>query len=186
MMDTTVPRVASSSLMLVFADRYVPAPHIGEGTRLPCTGVRVQTDKVTTLLVAFAFWTLREEGSITLSLENKKRLFFGRIHVHVDELERPTRPGIEGALTDHIARPHHDLAGIVCAAFGDNEDPYHDVLSAARTPAIPCGELEPFEQRFQQLSLAWDHFRRGEPELHGRLMHECTRGIQSCLEVYVP
>jgi hypothetical protein len=186
MMDATVPRLASSSLLFVFADRYVPAPHIGEGTRLPCSGVRVQTDKVTTLLVAFAFWTLREEGSIRLSLMNKKKWIFGRIHVHVDELGRATRPGIEGVLTDRIARPHHDLADIVCSAFGENEDPYHDVLSAARTPDITCDEIEPLEERFQDLSMAWDHFRRGEPDLHGRLMHECTRGIYSCLEGYEP
>jgi hypothetical protein len=98
--DPTLP--PSASLLLYFhAERVLPATR--SGTRLPLSGVRVDTNRLACALLAVAIWHLREAGLVRLEPVQERHRLTSRTSLHV--MRVPAAPerrhdGIEGGILD--------------------------------------------------------------------------------------
>lgn len=186
-MGTTVP-LSPTSLIYLFADRLVPSSgFLGQGSPSPCGGVRVKTAALADLLVASAFWSLRTQGVIDLSLAVHRRLTFSSTHVEIDLLNLAPRPGLEGILVRNMSAAGRDEVGhVICRALPYSENPWREVVEEVDLPDIDCNDLADFERGFETVSSSWTEFRLHEPDLYEGLTHRCAKALRSCAEIYNP
>jgi hypothetical protein len=206
-----------STLIYLFADRVVetiaPARWFLKGTRVPCKDVEVRTDRLACLLLASAFWTLREQGLIQLAVITKKRWIFDTVQVEVVPLNQAARSGLEQLLVDSITREGDSVAGVIRRAFAESvTDPWTDVVKEAVRDAIAsgyvedvgarsdvynsgpaqgqrelrpkCGEIANLESQFEGFAALWERFRSSEPALYEQLLRNCENAVLSCREKY--
>jgi hypothetical protein len=182
MTDTTVPTLPPSALFRLFADRCVAPARLAGGTRVPCSEVRVQTDKLASLLLASAFWNLREQRLIDLSIATKKRWMFETTHVEAVRLKEASLTGLDGLLLENFgAGESDDTCEIVCRAFSENdENPWRDVVKGALPQPLGCEQVAVLEPQFEKVSSSWERFASEEPDLHNGLLKRCAKAIRCC------
>lgn len=92
---------SSSLLFYLFAEHVVPRALLG--TKAPKTETRVNTKDLGRMLLAVAFWQVRELGLARLELKQERTLLQRKTTIEVTLVARdsvPHRDGIEGGLVD--------------------------------------------------------------------------------------
>jgi hypothetical protein len=207
----SVPLVA-----YLFATRLLPERHrTPHGTHIPCTHEWVPTQPLAVLLFASAFWSLRNRGLIAMEVDGNSSngLIAHHQDVSVRRLASESRPGLEGAVMDHL-EDEGTLCDVVCRWSGDGStDPWHDTVHEEVAEALEwgylrevpnnggviarflwreselepnCGRIRSLEAEFGHFSTEWSRFRDREAPLHDRLNAECMRSLRACTEAWYP
>lgn len=179
--------LAPSTLFYLFAHRCVPPSRfIAEGTRIPCSGVKVQTDKLANLLLVSSFWGLREQGLIGLTVDAKKKSIFDGVHVQVTQLKQGSRPGLERLMVENLTPGDSgDIAEVICRAFEESDDnPWKDVVEHAIDGDVDCTRVTALEPQFETLMSSWESFRSNELTLYEGLCKACAKAVRSCKEIF--
>ena len=213
----TAGTAGPSTLIYLFADKFmdrvVTTSWLRKCTQVPCKDAHVQTDKLACLLLASAFWALREDGMIALAPVKKKGWIFDRVHVEVVRLKQTDCSGLEEVLAGSVLLESQDVDDVVCRAFAESlVDPWADVVKESVKDAIVsgyieerrtadgvvqtdpersprglrprCDEIRNLEKQCENLISSWQRFRSSEPDLYEQLLHRCGNALVSCREKY--
>lgn len=146
-------------------------------------GIMVQKRPFAIALFAAAFWSLREQGHITLEpVENALWRFFDATYLIARRIERnptgdPHLGGLEQAILESIpARGSSTVEGIVDCWLGEpTPDPWGDIVTAVGRVAGDLGWLA--EGQFEDFAARWERFQRDERALYRTLLRNCGRCI---------
>jgi hypothetical protein len=201
-------------LAYLFAARLLPGhQRVSSSTQVPCTHEQVPTRPLAVLLFTTAFWSLRQQGLIELVPDDGSGNGLIRHHrdVAVRRLGAEARPGLEGAVMDHL-----DGAATVCDVVsrwsGDGSvDPWHDAVHEGVAEALmwgylrevprhggviarflwresefeaDCARIASLDRKFEHFSGQWAAFRDLEGAFHDHLVTECKRSLLSCTEAW--
>ena len=172
----------ASGLVYLFAHELVP-PVTGRTSRsavkVPCReGIMVPQQPLATVLLATAFWSLREQGYIILEIDKKMW-----VRVRVTGREQVQHQGLEGQIMANLpTRGGMDVASIIYSCWrGNSINPWNDVVAAAAQAMSgitqECGKLTTLAGAFADVAQRWQRFQTSEPVLYKALLDECVRGI---------
>lgn len=206
--QTQIP--TASTLTYLFADRIAPKDKaMTQGAKVPCTEVKVQKKALAQTMFAVAFMRLRDQGQITLDIEEKGFLFFKWKKTKLRRTGSEGRPGLEGAVME-TASEEDGVRQVVWRWFGqDMRDPWRHVINQAiaeagamgylkevdaqrgkvagfllgKTDFQPdCDRIASLEGQFEEFAARWREFQQAEPQVYDEVMTECSKAIASRLE----
>ena len=198
-----------STLLYLFADRIVPRDTAWTtGVEVPCAGVKVQRRPLAALMFAAAFFSLRQQGLVELSLGTRRALFVPNQAVNVTGVAGAERPALEGAVLAHLTATTEDhVYEIIRRWFRTSAaDPWHSVIEQGVQEAAAleylvsvdahrgrvgawllgetkrtgaCDRIAALAGDYEEFAAHWQRFCRSERELCRPLMSECERAIRS-------
>jgi len=132
-----------ATLLYLFADRVVQKDSIlTGGTPVPCKENKVATNPLAFTQFAFAFWNLREQGVISLTVGPKKGLIFKRTPVLARQVRAASSGWLEGEILRMLAAmpPDSSVRDIIYNWFGsDSSWPHKIVVGYAAEEAAALG-----------------------------------------------
>lgn len=196
-------------LLYLYADRLMPKDKaLTQGFEVPCRDTKVQMNPLAEHLLALSFWYLREQGLISLEIVRGKVLFVKTTKVVVRRTGTGTRPGLEGALLNHVGQDSGTkISDVIYRWYGsDSSNPHWDVVNAVTQEALAggylrtvdvdrgavggfllgktklepvCESIVPLEGAFNDVASRWQNFQTTEAELQKELLDACRDGIKS-------
>lgn len=139
-----------STLLYLFGDQVAPKDKaLTEGVEVPCRGSKVQKRPLAAAMFAAAFFALREQGIVTLEVQQKKVLFVKTKKVVVTRTgaDAGGRPGLEGAVLAGLGNEASaTVSDIIRKWFGEDVvSPWSDVIGVAVEEAMEAGCFEAVE-----------------------------------------
>lgn len=203
-------RLSPAALLYLSADALAPKDRkLSMGVAVPCRDAQADLKQLSGVLVAAAFWSLREAGAVTIGSEAKKGLLRtkDRVAVRPTGNAAPTGPVEEGLLNAvgdkdpyakdivfrWLGRAWNDPWG---AAVGAVENELADaglVTRAAATglkgklgarPVVTpdCARIEAVRGEAGAALDRWRGFVNGDPTLAEALLKEARDGVDARLE----
>ncbi len=208
-----VGTLSPSALMYLFGDRFAPKGNpLTQDVPVPCKETKVQMKKLATVQLAAAFWSLREQGVVSLETFQKKGFLRTSTKVRVHPLSAAQRPGLEGAMLSALSGSGEDTAHDVVYRWyeSDGLNPWQIALEVAIEEAVAHGYVErasvglggavmnmlsygknltprcerivSLEGEANALVSKWETFQAVEAELYAKLLDECGDAIAARLE----
>lgn len=193
-------------LLYLFADKLAPAA--------PCKSARAEQIKLGQTLCAVAFWSLREQGVLSLQLCAARKLravtSIG-VRVWLCSSHREVgasancAPGLEAAIRDAVraGQAGESVHAIMGAISKGEQNPHRLFLNRAALEAtimgllpathehqfpssLGCRCVADLEARADEVVARWRAFEQNEPLLHMALLKSCAGGFKSRCEATKP
>lgn len=205
--------LSPSALMYLFGDRFAPKGNpLTQDVPVPCKEVKVQMKKLATTQFAAAFWSLREQGVVSLETFQKKGFLRTSTKVRVRPLGSAQRPILEGAVLSALSGTGEDTAHDVVYRWyeSDRLNPWQMALEVAVEEAVAqgyverasvglggavmnmlsygknltprCDRIVSLEGEANALVSRWESFQTLEAELYAKLFDECGDAVVERLE----
>ena len=202
-----VPSV--STLLYLFANRLVPRDTaLTMGVEVPCAGVKVQRRPLAEIMFAAAFFSLRQQSLVQLSVGTRKVWFVTTGAVTVTRVGEGERSGLEGVVLQHLTGGPGDHVYDIIRRWLPTSvvDPWdrvieHGVQEAAalgylvkvdahrgRVGAFllgdtrlegDCERIAALGRQYERFATHWQYFCRSERDLCRQLMKACAKAIES-------
>lgn len=193
-----------SLLFYLFADKLLPVVqyklglpvHLPQG--VPCKDVSVGQFQLAELLVAVAFWNLRERELISLETHPARKLLIipmtaVRVAARQKAASQPVPPlSLDAAILDALEAGHdgQDAHPIIRAIAGKScENPHQEYIwrvsgEAGATGLVEqnqfnCQRMAALEARADDYLGRWRSFQSNETRLYDALLKSCKIGIKS-------